>query len=381
MKKIKLQMVRYILFSLFVCLFVVLKAQDNQRLWTDGRLTWADFKGEKTGEAEKRVATIYHDISYLGVIISYKEVKIKHKDTTIRRFEALCTLDQKISWILPYYKTEQYLKYNQVIFDIAELYARKLQYVIDDLTSSYAAVYALQVIQVDCSKRIKEFREMTAAGQNSAMIDTWQEKITSELAMTENYKNIPTYEKRSFGYALHAGLGGGIFTGSLGEHFLPTFNILFGFDVAYKRSILFLNATLAFSGVKSDYQEWVKGKSAHFALLDLSYGYAVIDNAKWKLTPFAGLGISGLSKGSKKNEDLVSYTDYNFIFGLNADYKFKKTVSFIPDPFLGVKENVELSVRGRLYVARANYYTDLQGLSINLAVEFCGFGNFIKLKR
>ncbi len=379
----KLRIERSVALFLCICFFVVAKAQDNERLWSDGKLTWEDFKGQGKDPVGGKIAALYHDVSYLEFIISYKEVKKKHKDSTIMRLVAVCTVVQNKSWILPYYKTAQYLKYNQIIFDIAELYSRKLQFELDNIVSSHEAMYKLHGIYEECKKNIKEFRSATAGGQYIAIMDDWQRKIEDELSTIPASSVTPAYVKRNFGYGFHVGLGCGVFTGSLNEYFSPAYNILFGFDVAYKRAVLFLNATIAFSSVKSDYRQWVKGQAAHYALLDLSCGYAVIDNAKWKLTPFAGLGLSELSSQRTNNDAnlRISYIDYNFIFGLNADYKFKKTISFIPDAFFRVRENVEYSVRGRLYIARANYYADLQGFSVNLAVEFSGFGNFIKLKK
>jgi hypothetical protein len=182
---------------------------------------------------------------------------------------------------------------------------------------------------------------------------------------------------------VHTGFGVGVFSGSMGEHFRPTFNFIYGFDLAFKKTILYLNATLAWSKVTNDYhtnQIWLIGQQAHFAILDMSLGYAIIDKSKLKLSPFIGLGITELTgKNNANSENTLRNVDYNFIFGLNADYKFRKKISLIPSSFIGVRESVETSIRARLYVTRVNYFDDLKGYSINLTIGISGFVNILRL--
>ena len=154
--------------------------------------------------------------------------------------------------------------------------------------------------------------------------------------------------------------------------------------LAYKHKILFLNGTLAGSDVKADYmadKNWYKGQRAHLAVIDVSLGYAFVDNAKLKLTPFAGLGITEFSGENKDmEEDELRIVDYNILFGLNADYKLNTRINTRPAYFSGLSESMETSVRARLYISKAHYYDDLKGYTINLTLGICGFGNIIRLK-
>jgi len=350
-----------------------LKAQDYKKEWADGKLIWEDF-------TEKKIGQRFSELKYS---LAYNTEKQKYDGTVVERIVAKGYIDKRLSWIDPEYKTEQYLRYNQIIFDIVEIHRRKLQVELDRVGSSWGAEGSFRFVYDLCVNEIDRFNRESNSGHNLSAITFWEEKISD--ALTEySAKSIPEFEKRSFGYALHAGFGAGSFTGSLGEHFSPTFNFMFGFDFAYKKSILYLNGTLAGAKVRKDYisdKNWYEKQIANVAIIDISYGYAFLDNKKLKLTPFVGLGITELSGKNKDNiEDGLRFVDYNVIFGLNADYKLRTKINLIPDPYMGIKEKVETSIRTRLYVTKADYTPDLKGYSINFTIGLCGFGNMIRVK-
>ncbi len=350
-----------------------LTAQEYQKNWSDGELTWQDFLEKETNQG----------ISELKYFLGYNTGKQRYGDTVVLRNTAKCYMDKNLSWINPTYKTEQYLKYNQVIFDIVELHRRRLQYELDRVNSLVEIEGKFNHIYTSCNNEIDKFNQESHSGQDLNTINFWEQKTSGELEFSSDNK-IPEFENRNFGYALHAGFGSGFFTGSLGEYFAPTFNFIFGFDIAYKKTIFYLNATLAGDKVKKDYvseKSWNDGQHANVAIIDVSCGYALMDNERFKISPFAGLGITeftGENKDDKENGFRI--VDYNIIFGINTDYKIRTRLKLVPNPFFGVKEKVETSIRARLYVTRANYYEDLQGYSINLTIGLCGFGNMINLK-
>jgi len=115
----------------------------------------------------------------------------------------------------------------------------------------------------------------------------------------------------------------------------------------------------------------------NFAVGDISYGYAFLDNSKLKLAPFAGFGLTEFSGQNRDNkENGLRMVDYNIIFGVNVDYKLRTKIK----PFSYMPEKVETSIRARLYVTKANFSTDMNGYTVNLTIGLCGFGNMIRLK-
>ena len=357
-----------ILFTIFN-----LSGQDNRKYWDEGKLTWDDFN-EKDYSIEK--------VSELKYFIGYNTGKEKLKDTTLIRLKTFCYIDKNLSWVNKKYKNAQTLQYNQVIFDIAELYKRKLQYELDRINSVNEAEIRFNKVFSDFNNTVNQFQEETDWGRNTEKIDKWNSFIKQELL---DYKktSIPPFIKRDFGYGAHLGLGSSIFSGSLGEHFGQSFNLIFGFDLAYKKSLLYISGTLGGNKVNKDYfsdKNWHQGQHTNLAIIDLSYAYAIVDNSKLKLAPFAGLGITELTRKNNENENDLRIVDSNVIFGLNTDFKIGKRINLLPSSFTGLKEIVETSIRVRLYVAKANFFDDLNGYSINLSIGLSGFGNLIKLK-
>jgi len=230
-------------------------AQNYKKEWADGKLTWEDFTERKGGL----------NASELKYFLGYSSEKQVFKDTVVWRYVAFAYMDKSLSWVNPEYKTEENLRYNQLIFDIVEVHRRMLQMELDRVNSVFEIERRFQNIYSSCSDDIERFKSELDDEDNLNTIIFWEQQISTQL---DRYKEIPIpkFENRSFGYAFHAGLGSGGFTGSIGKHFNPTVNFIFGFDVAYKKSIFYLNATLGGGKVKKDYIFDENNKMLHWQL-------------------------------------------------------------------------------------------------------------------
>ena len=207
-----------------------LLAQELNKEWNEGKLTWQDFTERESD----------FTISELKYFLAYHTEKKEYGDTIVNRYKATCYINKNFSWINPAFKIEQYLRYNQVIFNLVEIHRRKLQYELDRLNYYYESEGKFNTIYASCNSEIEKFKKDSNEGRLVNAIDFWEHTTNEELKSYRDSK-IPDFENKNFGYGMHAGLGTGVFTGSLSEHFSPTFNIIFGFDFAYKKSILFLN--------------------------------------------------------------------------------------------------------------------------------------------
>lgn len=368
-------MAKSLILTLTALLFSIgVIAQENKKYWSEGKLSWSDFSLKENSEG----------VSELMCFLRFNTGKEKSEGITVVRYITSCYMDNKLSWVNSSYQTEQYLRFNQVIFDIGEVYRRKLQYELDRANSQAEAERIFKYYHTLCNVEIDKFHRESNKGQYLKSIEFWEERISAELNSLST-DIIPEFEHGSIGYAMHLGLGSGFFTSSLGQHFSPTFNIIYGFDFAYKKSNLFLNATLAWDKVKKDYTSvpvWQMNQKVNVAIIEATYGYSLFENARFKICPFAGLGITELTEANKeKPENRLRMVDYNLIFGINTDFKIKTRLQLVPNPFFnGVKEKVETTIRTRLYVTNANYYSDLKGYSVNFTIGFCGLSNLIKLR-
>ena len=368
----KTTLLTFLLFLTVLCF-----GQSDERQWEEGKLTWDDFKGEPFTSSTKA--------SELNYQLSYSTTKKRIGDTTLFAFQTKNYINPNISWVKNAYKSDELLRYNQVIFNILELHRRRLQSQLHRIYNLNWAEEKLRTQYQNCNYEIKQFQNDTQLGTDESALEYWDQRIAQELK-DNPFELVPEISDKNLGYGLNAGFGTGRLTGTISDSFTPTFNFMFGFDVAYKNTILFLNGTLAGNRVKSDYSEdgllWPKDLKTNVAVLDVSIGQALIDNAKHKLTPFAGLGILEFTAANREGEEYEDHriVNYGLIYGLNYDFKFRKGIKLTPSPYgATLKERTEQNFRVKLYVTTAEY-ENMKGISINLTVGYAVFGRIIEIK-
>lgn len=352
-------------FGLFTTLFY---AQNNRKDWSQEKLTWNDFQG---------VPKIDDNVSKLKYILSLETKKKEINDTIFYFTEASGYMDKNLSWVKKDYQNNQYLRYNQVIFNLLELHRRKLQIDLNNMNSVYESDLIFNKHFSNLNNQIAQFQKQSKKGNSLPTIEMWEVLISNKLKEYPT-KSLIKFTNSNIGLGMNIGLGSGMFTNSLQEYFTNNvINLTYGFDIAYKKHTLFLNGTLSFNKVNKEFIDdnaiWEKNKKTTLALIDVSYGYPIIDNSKFKLIPFAGLGITELTSKNKEEEKDLKLVDYNLIFGLNADYKFKKIVNLTPSTFSGGKEYKETAIRVKLFANKVNYSDNLNGYSVNLSVGISWF--------
>ena len=297
-------------------------------------------------------------------------------------------MNPSISWVKDLSKTEELLKYNQILFDLIELHRRKAQHILHRIQNVYFAEEKFRTQNQKCSDEIKQFQNDTKLGTELSAIEYWEERVQKELTLTP-LEVIPKISDKNFGYGLTLGLGSGFFSNPISTHFTPTFNFVYGFDLSFKKINLFLNGTLAGNKVKKEYIQkdglvWKKDLKTRVAVLDISFGYPVVDNLKKKITPFAGLGIVEFSISKEENEEHKKYNSINYglIYGLNWDLKLRTNV-FVTLPqntyYLGERGKREHILRIKLYITSGKI-EDIKSRFINLSIGYVLSGKGIKVK-
>ena len=165
------------------------KAPSENRIhWDNSRkLSWQDFKGSPR-ESSKFSAESSLQISY-GLKIS------QEAGVTNYSFTVDCYFDKKGSWVKPDKKTDNLLMHEQLHFDIAEYFARKLRkefkqnsFTTENYQTKSAAIF---------NKNFEEYQnyqtaydEETRHGIIPEEQAKWEEKVRSLLAKSKNYKKM-----------------------------------------------------------------------------------------------------------------------------------------------------------------------------------------------
>ncbi len=152
--------------------------------WTDTtKLSWDDFQGQPTKEAK------------VGSEIIIQSPANFHKATFLdpASITVECYVDKKASWVKKSQAKPQLLYYHQTLFDLYELYARKLRkklsetnFGIENPSGVFDSIY--QAHTADLSKAVAQYRAESGMGTKNKKIKEWSEKIASELKELDEYK-------------------------------------------------------------------------------------------------------------------------------------------------------------------------------------------------
>lgn len=144
------------------------------------KLSWDDFRGEPIE---------INGFSGQGLMMILSDYK-KYSLFTSTRTGVETVFDRKNSWVSSKGKTDKMLKYFQVMFDIYELYARKLK---TEYKSTQFGVDPYKVFRekynaalTALSDRNKLYMKETQMGQNYKEVLKWEKQIGLELKEFEN---------------------------------------------------------------------------------------------------------------------------------------------------------------------------------------------------
>ncbi len=169
---------------LTICFSIFSQVVSNDTIhWMNYRkLSWSDFKGEPIDLPGMSGQTL------MVVLANYHKVILFLPAQT----SVMTVFDRKNSWINDVSKTDQSLKYYQVMFDLYEVYARKLR---KDFKSAKFGMDPNKVFQntyntelTALSDRNKEYMKQTKMGIDLDSINKWDHIIQAELKELEEFK-------------------------------------------------------------------------------------------------------------------------------------------------------------------------------------------------
>lgn len=150
--------------------------------WSSSKpLTWNDFKGDVIDSA-----TVIGE-AFIEILASEKKGSRFAGSTTY----VVTVFDWRNSWIKPKSETDTYLKYFQVMFDISEVYSRKLRKAIkeidlDPYPVSFDEKY--NASKIGLKDRIRQFKKESKLGTYDVAINRWADNLKTEMAELEAYK-------------------------------------------------------------------------------------------------------------------------------------------------------------------------------------------------
>jgi hypothetical protein len=354
--------------------YLPLAAQDIQ--WSDGPLSWDDF-GE-LGESE--------DPSSLYFFLNQKMERIRKGSEVLIYWKAIAGLPEEKLAVKPGYKSPHFLMFHQTLFDMVELHRRRFQFALYRVGSSFEAAQVRQSELERCQYFMGQLYYETQVGADTAAVSFWHELIRYELSQIDRVV-VPDYKKSAFGYGLEIGLGSSMFTGEVGNRFASAFDLYYGFQFAYKKYMLLLDATIGFTSVSESFyhQElWEEDQRLTYFLVNAALGYRFRQARRLHIVPFAGIGFTEFAFSLTDEEQDAGIKPPKVgelvpVAGVRFDYRFRVARNYIPQPWIKRREITETIISGRFYIARMSSLAKQSGYSVNLGVSIGGFGRFLNL--
>jgi hypothetical protein len=158
---------------------------ENYILWDESRpLTWEDFQGTPLDQSEALASEIiiFNPSSYKGRPLFLPA-----------QFEAKTLFDKKKSWVNEKYASELLLEYNQIVFNLYEVYTRKLKKAMVDTSlglSNPIDIYHNIAMKNNetLMDEISKFREESNLGRNKDAVEKWFKDVNSQLNNLVEYQ-------------------------------------------------------------------------------------------------------------------------------------------------------------------------------------------------
>lgn len=364
-------MKKYLVIIILFAFSNTINSQEYRKYWKDGKLTWSDFQAQPTK----------NNPTYLAYVLMYQTDKKEVDDVTYYGVFADAYIDKSLSFVHHNLKDEHHLDYNQVIFNLVEIHKRKLQKRIYSLDNIFDVNSVFSDSKSHLEREVYNFQEEGNYGIQLDVTAKWLLKTSEELATSSSFE-IPDFRKSNWTYGLFGGVDFGFYGDTYNETFNNTIAMALGFEFSYKKVFMGLNMSFTNSKLNTDLIDdsfmIPEGDKSTIGLLNGYFGYPVYETKKFRIMPFAGYGLTFL--GEVGNQDIKQETSAaTSIFGVNFDFKNKKTVNFTPSLF-NIREEGNSYFRARIFMSNSNFNPNLKGYSLNIGLSYGIEGRFLSKK-
>ncbi|GAB2524937.1 hypothetical protein [Spirosoma aerophilum] len=296
--------------------------------------------------------------------------------------DAFCLMFRNLSWVSETARNERTLAYNQVLFDLVEIHTRlmksKLIALPTDRRFKQQATQIEYLTNAELGAEVNKFRAETGGGDDLPALKKWQLQVAQRLYETPDL--VTAFHSSKIGYGMFLGVGGIVPTGPLVQTLNPAAGVVFGLDIALKRTIILLHPTLYNGTLRSGFwhqnQQWEKDMTVSSTLFEIAMGRVITDSPRSRLIPYLGYRLLELSPRDRTDERYKGLALYNHAptAGLMFDMKLGNN-THKPDR----SEDSFWFIRTKLSYSPMLGTASFSGSLINLQVSLGGFSRIRKV--
>ena len=298
--------------------------------------------------------------------------------------ESFCLMFRNLSWISETARNDRTLAYNQVLFDLVEVYTRQMKAKLIALNIDKNFRQQARQIEYltnsDLGSEVNRFRSETGGGDDLPALQRWEERVVKRLSETPDL--ITTYTSSKIGYGLFVGANGSVATGALAETLGPSAGLAFGVDMALRRTMFMIHPTLCLATLQKGFsyhnQSWENGMPIRSRSVEVSVGRVIYEGPRSRWIPYVGYRLLELlpRRGTDERYNGLLVVNHAPVVGMVLDIKlgdnthkpdrsddtfwFVRTkLSYSPivdkNPFSGGLLNLQIGLGGFGRIRRVSY--------------------------
>ena len=339
--------------------------EQANRTWEAGKLSWDEFQGEINSD------TTINLFSY-KVLLDRAVEKVGNTTYIYSKFTPY--FDQTESWTLPRFKNDAMLQYNQIMFDMLELYCRRATIDYNRNEGGYSQEQIASFYRSQLAKRVKELDEATRRGTDASQLPYFETGVALDLERTR-FNPAALVEDVPIDYF------GEFYVGATGhfpisDYYNHAFGMNLGFGFGWNRHLWEIDMTLGFgSKAKTDFDTrhgWIyEDESLNHYQAYLNYGYCAARNTRYQSYPFIGLGANGITHplGKDSDEKDPEKDGFSVCAGMMFDVFVSRRITIHPNWGNWVDATCQ-AIRIRPYFSMT-YYNDFGWTpALNLSISY-----------
>lgn len=358
---------------LLLCLLgsLNLSGQDPvKRFWSEGPLKLDDFKASSLGDTAHR--------SEMSFAINYSKVKEKESGRRFTYMKAQAFIYPQESWLQGNIDQERELRYQQLRFNMVELYSRRLQIDLKEKDSDEGFEVAYNYRWNLLQQQLLQLAIDTRKGTHKREMSYWEKRIDQQL---KDYpRKRPDLKATSaLVIAPRSGIGANFFQGRLNQSFYPQTIFALACDFSYAQYVVDLYLRTGNLSLKAQGLATANNENPNNYLLGHTYGLSIgreIFKRGAHKTSF-GLGAEALViEGNADPEQLTNqvetytvHSQWGLSTSLHYELNFLRSFSSLGTAFGNDPSFYDHSIHSSLGLS---YYPDPKfgGLMLNLTFSY-----------
>ena len=332
---------------MLLAVVVAAQGQGRGRPWKRGALRLEDF-----GE----VAAAGRDNSHLEYGITYTPAGITEGLHTYLFCRTSAAMYPTASWMAEGHADEAELAYNQVLFDLVEVYRRQMQQEAMLLTKKmqYERLLAITLDHLD--REIQTVQVATEAGRDSMALE--RIRVKNREWLNANPCVRPDFEQKRYWCSIDLQYGVAIPTGGLARHYTASIGDQgYTFAFGWGRHGLYTRLVSCDIQTYDTLEYW--STTTYRTDFTFGYGFTLFDRPAYSITPYVGYGIS----------DFDWWVGENYTVGVIGRYHFHHWHR-ISNAAKGKAKCFTVSASANLYLSYVDlsWGDDRKGLTLGLQV-------------